>query len=75
MPVSAVHCWDYRRLVVREGGVAAERELRYSLRLIERNLSNFSAWHYRAKLLPALHPPQPGCPHPVEEAVFREVSM
>lgn len=66
------HCWDYRRLVVREGGVAAERELRYSLRLIERNLSNFSAWHYRAKLLPALHPPQRGCPHPVEEAVFRE---
>lgn len=59
------HGWGYRRLIVSalesthsEEGEAAksitEGEFAYTTRMIESNLSNFSAWHNRSKLIPKL---------------------
>ena len=52
------HGWGYRRKIVESlesdelnGSSMAKDELSYSKRMIEDNLSNFSAWHNRTKLL------------------------
>lgn len=68
------HCWDYRRFVVAGSKQQPEDELKISQQLIEHNLSNYSAWHYRSKLLPLVHPPPPTSPHPVaEQALVKEL--
>lgn len=70
MNVRAVHSWDYRRYLISsilalERTTETERtkalpkpttasELAYTTRKISANFSNFSAWHYRTKLLPKL---------------------
>ena len=48
-----VHAWDYRRYVLASMPVKRPEatELDYTLRKIEANFSNFSAWHQRSKIL------------------------
>ena len=59
------HGWGYRRTVVRalespkisSSGCTdslVEQEFEYTTKMINTNLSNFSAWHNRSKLIPRL---------------------
>lgn len=57
------HGWGYRRIVIAalEKGQAitekksmAEQEFDYTTKMINNNLSNFSAWHNRSKLIPRM---------------------
>lgn len=59
------HGWGYRRTVIvalespklSSDGSAnsmAEQEFDYTTKMISTNLSNFSAWHNRSKLIPRL---------------------
>ncbi|KAF2089903.1 geranylgeranyl transferas-like protein type II alpha subunit [Saccharata proteae CBS 121410] len=60
------HGWNYRRIVVAQleslpvpsaegrGASMVEEEFEYTTKMIRTNLSNFSAWHNRSKLIPRL---------------------
>ena len=59
------HGWGYRRTVVNalespelqadgSASTLTEKEFNYTTKMINTNLSNFSAWHTRSKLIPKL---------------------
>lgn len=55
------HAWTYRRFVVAQlesaalaGKSMAEAEFKYTTAMINHDLSNFSAWHNRSRLIPVL---------------------
>jgi geranylgeranyl transferase type-2 subunit alpha len=55
------HGWSYRRGVVAQlessklqGKSMVESEFEYTTKMVKAHLSNFSAWHYRSKLIPRL---------------------
>jgi geranylgeranyl transferase type-2 subunit alpha len=55
------HGWRYRRILVAQlesealkGTSMVESEFEYTTKMIKANLSNFSAWHNRSKLIPQL---------------------
>ena len=45
------HCWDHRRLVLKGLPEDLKTEIQLTTKLIQTSFSNFSAWHYRSKLL------------------------
>lgn len=49
-----VHCWNYRRFVIKLANVDIFEELDFSIEKIEQNFSNFSSWYYRSSLLTKL---------------------
>lgn len=51
-----VHCWDYRRAIVKKSKSSLENELKFSTDKLTKNFSNYSSWHYRSELLPRIFP-------------------
>jgi len=67
------HCWDYRQIAARKAGQTPEKELEFTMERINTNFSNYSAWHYRSKLLPVTNPnPDKTSTQPIEEAVHHQ---
>ena len=51
-----VHTWDYRRFVVSQCKPPLQEEFDYTTEKLYDNFSNYSAWHYRSKMLVELFP-------------------
>jgi len=71
------HCWDYRKVAAKKAGQTPEKELEFTMDRINTNFSNYSAWHYRSKLLPLTNPnPEKTSNQPIEESVHhRELDL
>ncbi|CAB3231014.1 unnamed protein product [Arctia plantaginis] len=60
------HTWDYRRFVVSKCNPSLKDEFDFTTDKLYDNFSNYSAWHYRSKILVALYPDLEGG-RPIED--------
>lgn len=49
------HCWRHRCFVIETGKLSKLDELEFTYEKICSNFSNYSAWHYRSKLIESLY--------------------
>lgn len=49
------HCWRHRSFVIENGNLSKLNELEFTHEKISSNFSNYSAWHYRSKLIEFLY--------------------
>ncbi|KAL0894810.1 hypothetical protein ABMA27_013335 [Loxostege sticticalis] len=61
------HTWDYRRFVVSKCKPSLKDEFDFTTEKLHDNFSNYSAWHYRSKMLVALFPDVEGG-RPIEDS-------
>ncbi|KAL4708069.1 hypothetical protein ACJJTC_009848, partial [Scirpophaga incertulas] len=54
------HTWDYRRFVVSQCKPPLQEEFEFTTEKLLENFSNYSAWHYRSKMLVELYPDNMG---------------
>lgn len=74
--IVSVHVWDYRRYAAAKAKIDPQKELDFSTQKIEKNFSNYSAWHQRSKLLPLLHPHKSDKTRPIDdETLGKELDM
>jgi len=67
------HCWDYRQMAAKKSEQTPDKELEFTMERINSNFSNYSAWHYRSKLLPLAHPnTDTNSCQPIEESVHHQ---
>mmetsp|Transcript_1227 Transcript_1227/g.1331 ORF Transcript_1227/g.1331 Transcript_1227/m.1331 type:complete len:352 (-) Transcript_1227:1090-2145(-) len=45
------HCWNYRSFIAKEKALDRTDEIKFTTSLIERNFSNYSAWHKRTQVV------------------------
>jgi len=48
------HCWNYRQFIAQKAQIPISREFAFTTEKITTNFSNYSAFHYRSKLLPLM---------------------
>nr|XP_021184116.2 geranylgeranyl transferase type-2 subunit alpha [Helicoverpa armigera] len=61
------HTWDYRRFVVSQCTTPLKDEFDFTTDKLMDNFSNYSAWHYRSKMLVQLYPDLEGG-RPIEDS-------
>ncbi|CAH0603116.1 unnamed protein product [Chrysodeixis includens] len=61
------HTWDYRRFVVSQCKPPLKDEFDFTTEKLLDNFSNYSAWHYRSKMLVELFPDKEGG-RPIEDS-------